>query len=154
MQEKSWVSIDEMPLYNWIKCTEENDYRYVLKDINKGRGVDLHDAWYKVYDDYIKRFGLGDLYLRLLNVMKEKALLELEFVETREKFKLTEINIREAKLKSMMANRGEGISINTALVYMSKWLGYHLNTREVTVLEFFEIREQYGKENKKTRHKR
>lgn len=145
---KCWNSIDEMPLYNWIKCTEENDLRYVCKDINDISGVDLEDRWYHVYDDYIDRFGLSKLYQRLLEVMKEKALLECDYVITGDAFKITLAKIEEERLKKMLANKGEGVSINSVLVYLSKWLGYRLNTREITTLEYFEMMKLYGKQNK------
>lgn len=151
--EKVWKSIDEMPLYNWIKCTEDDDIRYVCKDINDSNDVDLVGSWSLVYDDYINRFGLSKLYRRLLEVMRTKALLECDYVITKEAFNLTLIKMEEEKLKQMLANKGEGATINSVLVYLSKWLGYHLNVREITALEYFEMMKQYGKENKQKRHK-
>ena len=142
-----------MPLYAWIKCTEGKDMTYVCKDPSKADGVNLGEAWCIINDDYINRFGLHELYKRLLKKMKEKALLELDYVITKNKFKLTEVSIAEAELRSMMANRGEGISIQEALIPLSKWVGYRINPKEFTVMEFFLIRDRYGKENKQKRHK-
>ena len=137
-----------MPLDAWIKCTEEGEFRYVCKDPLKIKGVDLDEAWCRVNDDYIERFGLHKLYKRLLAKMKEKAMLELEFVITGNRFNLTELSIAEAELKSMLSNRGEGVGIREALVPLSKWIGYRINPKEFTVMEFFLIRDRYGKENK------
>lgn len=154
IQGKHWDSIDELPLYNWIKCVEEHDYRYVCKDINDVKGVNVADAWNKIFDDYINRYGLSKLYLRLLKVMKEKAILECDYVLTKDKFKLTLIEIEEINLSKMMSNKGENKSINSVLVYLSKWLGYRVNTKEVTTLEYFEMIDLYGKENSKVRDSR
>lgn len=137
-----------MPLYNWIKCTEENDLRYVCKDINDISGVDLYESWTKVYDEYIDRFGLHKLYKRLLEAMRKKALLECDYVITGDAFQITLARIEEERLSKMLANKGEGASINSVLVYLSKWLGYHLNPREITTLEYFEMMKLYGEENK------
>lgn len=154
MSENTWGSIDEMPLENWIKITEDQMMEYVCKDPSNTRGVDLLEVWYKIHDEYIERYGLGALYLRLLNKMKEKALMELNYVETRDRFELTKIALAEADLRSMMANRGEGVGIREALVHLSKYMGYRLNPKEITVTEFFNIRDKYGKENTKVRDSR
>jgi hypothetical protein len=104
--------------------------------------------WQNLYDQYIKKYGLGKLYKRLLNVMKEKAVCELEFVSSRDRFKLTEIEIKEAELKSMIDNNGKGMTIEETLIYLGKWLGYRLNPKEINVVEYFTILDQYGKANK------
>ena len=137
-----------MPLDAWIKCTEEGDLTYVCKDPSNSDGVDLVAAWCRVNDDYIQRFGLHKLYQRMLKKMKEKALCQLDYVITGERFKLTELSLAEAELKSMMSNRGEGMGIRAALIPLSKWIGYRINPKEFTVMEFFLIRDRYGKENK------
>ncbi len=151
-QGKHWESIDDLPLYNWIKCTEENDYRYVCKDINNIRGVNLDEVWYKIFDDYITRFGLSKLHIRMLQVMKQKALLECDYVIERDNFKLTLAELEEKKLQQMISNKGENTSINNVLIYLSKWLGYRINTKETTTLEYFEMMKAYGKENNKVRN--
>lgn len=80
--------------------------------------------------------------------MKEKAIYELEFVNTRDRFKLTEIEIKEAELKSMIDNNGQGMTIEETLIYLGRWLGYRLNPKEINVIEYFTILDQYGKANK------
>jgi hypothetical protein len=105
--------------------------------------------WFVIYDQYLKKYGLGKKYKRLLDVMKKKALLELEFILTRERFKITQIEVEEANLKAMLANKGNGMTIEQTLVHLSRWLGYQLNTKKITVAEYFNILDQYGKENTK-----
>jgi hypothetical protein len=143
-----------MPLDNWIRITEDGEYKYVCKDPENTRGVNLEEAWYKVNDEYIQRYGLGDLYMRMLKKMKEKALLQLDYIETRDRFQLNLIELAEGELRAMLSNRGEGIGIREALVHLSKYMGFRLNPKEVTVSEFFLMRDKYGKENNKKRNSR
>jgi hypothetical protein len=133
-----------------MKCTEGN-LKYVRIDLNDDLDQNEDDvkAWFNIYDEYIKKFGLGKMYERLLKVMKKKALLECDFVLTREKFKLTEIEIEEANLKTMLSNRGNGLTIEQTLIHLSKWVGYHINTKKITASDYFNLLEQYGKENSK-----
>ena len=144
--ERYWESIDEMPLHNWIKCND-GKINFIRKKEVKDEGKD-EEKWNDIFDQYIQRYGLSEMYLRLLKVLKEKALLELDYVKNGEKFKITLINIQENKLQSMISNNGNGLSINEALIHISKWVGYRLNPMEITVVEYFNILKEYGKANK------
>jgi len=135
-----------MPLHNWIQCNEGNT-EYVRKGNTKDEGKD-DIKWIEIYDQYVQKYGLSDVYKRLLEVMKKKALYELEYVITKEKFKITEIELQEAKLKTMLSNNGKGITIEQSLIHLSKWLGYRLNPMKITVVEYFNTLKEYGKENK------
>jgi hypothetical protein len=138
-----------MPLSNWIYCTD-GDVSFVRKTRKKDATPGTKDAeqWAKIYDDYIARFGLSDMYKKLLELMRKKAIYELEFVETGQRFKLTEIELTEAKLKTALSNNGEGLTIEQSLIHLSKWVGFHLNAKKITVLEYFNLMAEYGKANK------
>lgn len=152
--ENKWNSyftdLTEFPLFNWIKCSD-GEIIYTRKNVDPDAKEDLKDseAWQHLYDQYIKKYGLSKLYKKFLSIMREKALMECTFVETRDRFKLTLIELKEAELKSALENNGQGMSIEQALVHLSKWLGYRLNSKEITVVEYFNILEQYGKANQK-----
>ena len=145
-----------MPLHNWIKCNE-GELKYIRKEVkeeeeeNENEYENENDsiAWMIVYEQYIEKYGLSDVYRRLLEVMKKKALFELEYVITKERFKLTEIEIQETKLNTMLANNGSGMNTEESLIHLSKWIGYRLNPMEVSVSEYFNILKEYGKTNNK-----
>lgn len=140
----------EFPLFNWMKCNE-GQIIYVRKEITPESEVSQLDEeiWEALYDQYIQKYGLSKLYKKMIAIMKEKALLECTFVMTRDRFKLTQIEIKEEELRSAMANNGNGMTIDQALIYLSKWIGYRLNPKEITVVEYFNILNEYGKANKK-----
>jgi hypothetical protein len=141
-----YKGINDMPLFNWIEChngkiefTRKTDAGTPEKDI---------EAWQSIYDDYIRTFGLTDVQKKLFDAMKKRAILELDYVITGDRFKLTEIEIAIARIDSMLSNKGSGITIEQALIHVSKWLGQWINPRNITVKEYFNLLEQYGKANK------
>lgn len=143
-----WESIKEMPLDNWCLCTA-GEIGYVRKEpTNEPTAEDvLH--WNTVYDSYIKRFGLSEVHKKYLETLRKKALLETEYVIKRTKFTITKIEIMEAKLEAMMKNAGHGMTTEQALIYLSKWVGYRLDPKQITALEYFTLLDEYGKANKK-----
>ena len=81
--------------------------------------------------------------------MKKKALLEVDYILTRERFKLTEIEMQIANLDAMMMNGGNGMTIEQSLIHLSKWLGSWVNAKEISTKEYFNLMNEYGKENKR-----
>ena len=142
-----YEDIDELPLSNWIKCTS-NELSYVRKGKEGNEESDI-EAWQKIYDSYILEYGLSEMYKKLLNAMRKKALLEVDFIITRERFKLTEIEMQIANLDAMLMNKGSGVTIEQSLIHLSKWLGSWVNVKTITTREYFNLMEEYGKENKR-----
>ena len=145
---KYYNSISDIPLKNWIACTQ-GDYSFVKigTAYPDEWGFDEQEAWFKIYDAYLVRYGLNKTYKKYLELMRKKALAQLDWVITRDRFKLTKIEIEEAKLNDMLSNMGNGMSIEMTLIYLAKWLGYRLDQTQITAEEYFNILEIYGKAN-------
>lgn len=142
-----YEGIDELPLHNWIKCLA-NDLKWLRKDKNGTEEQDKR-AWEKIYDSYIEEFGIGEMYKKMLKAMQKKALLEVDYILTRDRFKLTEIEMQIANLDAMIGNRGAGMTIEQSLVHLSKWMGTWINSKTITTREYFNLMDEYGKENKR-----
>jgi hypothetical protein len=141
-----YKGIDDIPLYNWIQC-HNGKLEFTRKGESGTNEQDI-EAWQQIYDDYIREFGLTDVQKKMFDAMKNKAMLELDFVITGNRFKLTEIEIAIAKIESMLMNRGQGITIDQMLIHLSKWMGQWINSKNITTREYFNLIDQYGKANK------
>jgi hypothetical protein len=143
-----------LPVYNWYKCLG-GEIKFVRMAKN---GTDEHDieVWERLHDEYIKEFGLSKVHAKLLKVIKDKALQELDYVITGDRFKLTLIEMEETRLKNMLSTTSGGVSIEEMIIHMSKWLGQWIKTKEISVREFFTLQKEYerylkaqnGKKNK------
>lgn len=143
-----FYNIDELPLYNWVRITEKREYYYTRKDLKKGTDELDARAYEIIYDDYIKTFGLNKLHKKLLEQMKKKALAELDFVITGDRFKLTLIELEVKKLEAMLNNNNNDTSIEASLVHISKWVGAWINAKNITVKEYFNLVNEIQNENK------
>tara|TARA_R110002153_G_scaffold7_3_gene69 strand:- start:3734 stop:4234 length:501 start_codon:yes stop_codon:yes gene_type:complete len=143
-----YYNIDELPLYNWVKLTEKREYIYTRKDLKKGTDELDIKAYEILYEDYIATFGLNKLYKKLLEQMKKKALAELDFVITGERFKLTLIELEVKKLEAMLNNNNNETTIEQTLVHISKWVGTWINAKNITVKEYFNLVNEIQNENK------
>lgn len=136
-----YLSIDELPIHNWYKCLS-GELKFVRRSENGSEQKDL-EVWERLHDEYIKEFGLSKVHAKILKVIKQKALIELEYVITGDKFKLTLIQMEEERLKSMVNTTGSGVTIEQMMIHMSKWLGQWIKPKEISVKEFFTLQKEY-----------
>lgn len=134
-------------MYNWQKCND-GDYRYVNFDLIEH---DLNKEKYDhLYDQYLKRFGLTEEFERYMGLLQKKALKQCDYVINKKRFTLTEIEIIDGKLERLNVNFGDGQSVQQTCIHLGKWLGYKVDLKETTVVEFYEIIKEYTKYGKWT----
>lgn len=137
-----------MTLDFWIYATG-GDYRYSREFVEKDSEQTAEDVenWFRLYDQYIDKYGFSDKYKKTLKLMKKKALLDLKFVQTRDRFTLMLIEIEEKKILDLMKDNGKGMTVEASLIPLSKWFGSMLRARDLTVTEYNNLLEHYGRNN-------
>lgn len=141
-----YKSIDDLPLDNWIKCNN-GDITHVRIKNEEGTEEEDELIWENIYDSYIKEFGLDKMYKKMLDSMRKRAELELDYVITGDRFKLTLINMEITRMEQLMSNAGVGMSIPETLIHLSRWMGSFINTKNITTREYFTLLKEYGKAN-------
>lgn len=133
----------------WIEATS-GDYRHARKFVQKDSKETPEDIenWFRLYDEYIKKYGLSEKYNRILKLMKKKALLDLKYIKTRDRFTLMLSEIEGEKIKDLMKDNGRGMTVESSLIPLSKWFGSMIRANEITVTEYQNLIEHYGRSNK------
>ncbi len=118
--------------------------------MRKGKGTQKEDLIHfkLIYNEYLKEFGLDKRYKKYLEIQRKKALLQAQYIISGDRFKLTEIEIEDTKLKDLEIHFGDGKSIEVILMHLGMHLGYKLDIKTTTVKEYFIILNEYGKSNK------
>lgn len=145
MQGVYYTSIDEMPLYNWHKCME-GEYKFVRTDEQENeKNVEMFE---KVYADYVNKFGIDSRFKQQIELIKKIALLQCEYLISKNRFKLTQIEIENTKLEAIKKETGVGMTLQQTLIHLSKWLGYRLDWKQVSVSEYYTILNESSKQAK------
>ena len=140
-QHKYFLSIDDLPIYNWNKIHETGDLSFLLllrKPINRFQKIVLMKVWTSLKDQYLEYFGLGETMDRI--VMKKESLVERyqDLNVNDNKDQLTFIDIEERELKEMeqkMANHKADFYTGKAMV--EKQIGFAIDVHRESVREYF-----------------
>jgi len=147
MQGVYYTSIEDMPLYNWHKCLN-GDFYYVRVDTKQSDLPECEKAFEKVYESYMNEFGIDKTYKRQIELIKKIALLQCDYLVTKDQFKLTQIEVENAKLEMQKGDLKNSITLQQTLIYLSKWIGYRLDWKQITVYEYYTILEESSKQAK------
>jgi hypothetical protein len=131
---KVWGSIEEMPIYNWVKILETGDLKWLF--IDKGRvSEQASDHWLILQQQYIDEFGLDENYKQQLRLMEKLKTLNLDFVLTRDRSLLNVIKITEIDLE--MDGSKEAISFYQILDYVEKYKGFSIDPKKTSVMKWY-----------------
>lgn len=139
--KKYYTELDDTPLYVWEKVLEGN-YNFMRKERNEKSTNDDVIAFYKLYDKYLKKYGLSKQHQKYMDKLHDIVLLKLEYLETGNKFKLTQIEISQAQLKDLKPKEG-GLTIGQQVIVLSKWMGQWIDKKKITVTEYKDLISEY-----------
>ena len=143
--EKYYSTIDDFPLYNWEKC-QIGEFRYVCKDAKSTKFDQV--IWLKLYNEYLERFGIGEGLEQFLKLKLHVIKLRLQFIQTNDLFLLNQIKVAEAQMSSADPSKLHGMTTQQCLVHLSKWMGAMVKAKDITIVEFKEMFEEYVRSNK------
>lgn len=149
-----YQSIDELPVFNWFKIHEKNDLAYLLVKKHKITGKmneQLEEAWGNIYTEYLDTFGINNSFRQILLLKKEIACYELEMFIKGDKSIITFIKIAKWQLKKLL-NEKPSSTIDEFKVQIERYMGFRLNTKEVTVKEYYTYINALIKQPKKLKH--
>ena len=132
-------TIDDLPIKIWFDIHKTGDYRMLLKKIVTIDADDfqyLFNVWEVIYNQYIDMFGLSEEFLEDLNSQIQLANYKAEFVISGNRFLKTLIKIEEEKMVSNR-NVSKPIELEMLLAKMSKYYGFKLESKELTVVQYY-----------------
>lgn len=145
MQEKYYSELNEMPLYNFEKCLE-GDYRFIAKTRLEKWSINEVEAFSVLYEKYVQKYQKQELESKIRTL---KAIIQLQcmYIETKDEYFITQIEIKKAQMPKQ--KEVQSSDTQSTLTVLSKWMGFRLNPREISVDEFYSIVINYERASKK-----
>jgi hypothetical protein len=126
----------------------DGESHFIRKNVLDGNPIADQIVFDDLFDQYIRDFGLSKIHQKLLFAQKKRAMLELDFVITGNRFKLTEIDMQIERINGMLKNAGSGMTIEQSLIHISKWMNSWINAKSISTREFFVLIKEFERINK------
>ena len=142
-----YKSIDDMILYNWLKCVDgEMQYTRISGHDVEANQDDL-SAWDVIYSSYINHFGINKLYQQYLDKCRKRAIAQNDYILTNKKIYFNVIRIMDVEIEKIKNEMNKGISTEQVLVHLTKFMGFRQDIKRITVVEYFNMIKEYERAN-------
>lgn len=104
LERKCHTTIDSIPVYNWWKIHDTKDLSYlylVKKPIVKSDIGGLAVLWKRLYDEYLKRFGIGEKAVEIIEKQREVIQLIKQIGVDNDNDMLTYLDIAKQQLQTL-----------------------------------------------------
>lgn len=125
-------TIEDCPIWNWIKIQETGDLKY-LGDLPR---EELEEIYLSMQDEIFKTFGVNQRYKDYLQLLKEKARLLNEVIQTNDPFTKLDLHVIEEDI-SMLFNSKEKQEFDEVVVLVEKYMGFQLDPKKISVKKYY-----------------
>jgi len=125
-----------MPVANWWKLHEKNDYKQLLKGRKRKVTKHAEQVATKLQNEFIDVFGIDENYASYLRKQIEIELLKIKIAKTGDRSHEVFINMLEIELEDV-TKKEESKSLNGNTIAIEKFMGFKLIAKEVTVYEYY-----------------
>ena len=130
-------SIFDCPIWNYTQAIEKNDsrYLYILLDYSKLPEKPLDHILDKLFWEYMDEKGYDEKFKLAYDLRVQIA--EYEFEQAQGVDKGIQIKMLNDELKDLF--KGKKQKLSEQLAILSKFMGYQLNPKQITVYDFLGI---------------
>jgi len=149
-----YQTLTEIPIYNWYNFAKSFDGIWFVKS---GDGLptveEVEECYLKLQQEYIDTFGVDANTQMLMTYIKRKITLRADIINGN-KFAKNQLKVAEAEMMAYIPTGVDsGGTLEGSMVAVSKFMGYRVDPKQTTVVEFHEminLMQQYnGRETNK-----
>lgn len=144
---KIWDSIEEMPVYNWVKILETGDLKYLYKEEEGKVTKRLQDIWLDLQQQYIDEFDFDEKFKARMRIVADIATYNCEFVLTGDRMLKNYILMSQKDLENL--DKEKAHSFYEVLDYVEKYKGYQIDPKKITVIRWYHTLENMARHGKK-----
>ena len=132
---KYYNSIHNLPVNIYRDITKTGDLTKLI--IAKKCDADPVELWDEIMNEFFEEFPISEKYRTYLSLMLQASELYNDaFSDPKKLYKRSLAEAKELEAE-MYLDGQDATDIDEAAFFMSKYMGYRVNLRELTVYEFF-----------------
>jgi hypothetical protein len=144
-----YLSIDELPIYNWWKIHENGDMNQLVKGKGKVTNAKLAEVWAMLYDEFIDTFGVNEDFREYLELKRDIEILKIDMILDGDMSLQTMIEIKEFEMAKSFDKETKS-NYNEVKVYVEKYMGFRLDEKTTSTKDYYTYLKTIEKEAKKS----
>lgn len=146
---KYYETLNDLPIHNWYQISKTGDLKYIHISGLYSR-LEAFEIYEKLKQDYLDLFGVDGDSVMIMALLKNLIRLKSQYLTTGQKHLLNFIEMSQGELDSLI-NGDESTSqtLEAVLVGMSQFMGYRIDGKTTSVVEFREIINLAERQNEK-----
>ncbi len=136
LQDKYFTSIEDLPVWNWWKLHEKNDFKTVLRRSKDKIDNRVIEVVKELQNEFIETFGVDENYASFLRKQIQIELLKIKILKTKDRIYENDIDILEIELEEL-TNKEYDKGINSATISVEKWMGFKLDVKKISTFEYY-----------------
>jgi len=141
LNKRYFSSIEDIPLKNFWNA-QDGFYEHCRIDLNVGSEEEDLEAWIKINDSYLSEFGIGPEFEKIIELKKEIAILQCEYIENDDNYLRNQIKRLKIELDDIL-KRPVTIDRDGVLIHIEKWRGIEIDENRMTAKKFYKIVREY-----------
>ena len=136
LEDKYYLSIEELPVWNWWKLHEKNDFKQLLKGSNDKIDERVVDVVKELQNEFIETFGIDENYANYLRKQIQIELLKIKILKTGDWIYENDVDILQIELEEL-TSKEQDKGMNTATISVEKWMGFKLDIKKISTFEYY-----------------
>ena len=133
-QSKVYTSLEELSIWAWNKTNKTGDLKHIIKE-GKPSTKDLIQGWETLNNEHLERYGISDLYDKILQKKKQICKDQIQFILTDDRKLLNNIGIGKADLTRLEESVKE-TDLYNVIAILDKEFGRSIDPKETSVVKF------------------
>lgn len=136
LEDKYYLSIEELPIWNWWKLHEKNEFEQVLKRSKDKLDKRVVDVVKELQNEFIETFGIDENYANYLRKQIQIELLKIKILKTGDRIYENDVDILQIELEEL-TSKEQDKGMNTATISVEKWMGFKLDIKKISTFEYY-----------------
>ena len=136
LEDKYYLSIEDLPVFNWWKLHEKNDFKQVLRNPKGKIDKRVVDVVKELQNEFIQTFGIDENYANYLRKQIQIELLKIKILKTGDRIYENDVDILEIELEEL-TSKEQDKALNSATISVEKWMGFKLDVKKISTFEYY-----------------
>ena len=136
LEDKYYLSIEDLPVFNWWKLHEKNDFKQVLRNPKGKIDKRVVDVVKELQNEFIQTFGIDENYANYLRKQIQIELLKIKILKTGDRIYENDVDILEIELEEL-TSKEQDKALNSATISVEKWMGFKLDIKKISTFEYY-----------------